>query len=180
MIILTSRNIKLKTISFSDTASLYSLILKNKDYIGKWIPIIKDVRSQEDEKKEIRKWLKKERQGESFHFGIWYNNELVGMVSLEYIHNVNKNAELGYWLSKDFQGLGIATDSCRFLIDFAFKKLKLHRIEVYCAKENKKSCNIPTRLGFHLEGTLRKSSFLSGEFKDLYLFSMLENEWDEK
>ena len=42
------------------------------------------------------------------------------------LHNLNhESGEVGYWLSNDFQHLGIMTESVEFLKKYAFEQLKL-------------------------------------------------------
>lgn len=64
------------------------------------------------------------------------------------INRNNGSAEIGYWLSEDYQGKGIMTECVRTLADFGFESLKLSKIEIRCRAENARSVNIPKRLGF--------------------------------
>jgi ribosomal-protein-serine acetyltransferase len=92
----------------------------------------------------------------------------------------NKCASIGYWLSKELEGKGIITRSCKAVIDEGFKRLKLNRIEIRAAVENYKSQAIPQRLGFKQEGIIRQAEFVNNQFVDLYVYSMLKEEWESK
>ena len=85
--------------------------------------------------------------------------------------------EIGYWLGSKFQGKGIVTGACRLLTDHAFDEWKLNRVEIHCAPGNKKSCAIPKRLGFQLEGVLRKAQRLNGKYLDTNVYGMLARDW---
>jgi ribosomal-protein-serine acetyltransferase len=63
------------------------------------------------------------------------------------------------------------------MLDYGFKDLGLNRIEIKCAVENLKSARVPEKLNFTKEGILRQAELLNGKFVDLYLFSLLKNEW---
>ncbi len=177
MLVLRDNELELKTISDGDADPLFRLIDKNRDHIRKWLSWIDNVKTLDDEKKEIVEWIEKEKNGESLIFGIWFKKILVGIISLEYISSINRNAELGYWLDEEHQGKGIITKSCKMVIDHAFKSLKLHRVEIFCATKNDRSCSVAKRLGFKEEGIARESGLINGKFLDHYLFSMLVHEW---
>ena len=69
------------------------------------------------------------------------------------------------------------TDACLAVIDYLFRELRLHRIEIQCASGNARSAAISRRLGFSFEGTRREAELVNGQFYDLLLFSLLRSEW---
>ena len=90
---------------------------------------------------------------------------------------LNRKVEIGYWIAAKFQGKGIVTDACRALMEHAFEEWKLNRVEIHCATGNKKSCAIPERLGFQLEGVLQKALFVHGKYLDSNVYGMLARDW---
>jgi len=92
----------------------------------------------------------------------------------------NRKTEIGYWLGESFQGRGLVTKSCRVLIDYAFNELKLNRVEMRCGVENKKSRNIPEKLGFREEGVVRQAGWLHDHFVDYVIYGMLASEWRDE
>jgi len=73
----------------------------------------------------------------------------------------------------------ILTKCCTALINHGFNELGLNRIEIKCATGNKKSRTIAEKLNFKREGILRQAEWLNGRFIDLYLYSMLKEEWQQ-
>ena len=71
------------------------------------------------------------------------------------------------------------TRSCAAIVDHGFNDLKLHRITILCASENRRSRAVPERLRFTQEGTARESEWLYDHFVDLVTYSMLEHEWPD-
>jgi ribosomal-protein-serine acetyltransferase len=108
---------------------------------------------------------------------ILQNDVTVGRIGLHHLNRDNKNASIGYWLTKNTEGKGIITRSCKVLITYGFEELELHRIEIKAAVNNVKSQAIPQKLNFTKEGTLRESELVNGVFLDLVLYSMLQDEW---
>lgn len=92
---------------------------------------------------------------------------------------MNAKTSIGYWLGAEFEGRGIMVRSCRALIDYLFKELKLNRVEIRTAPGNKKSQAIPKKLGFTEEGTIREYEKLYTQFVDHVVYSMLAKDWDK-
>lgn len=65
----------------------------------------------------------------------------------------------------------------RAVVDYAFGRLGLHRVEIRCAADNHRSRAIPERLGFTQEGVLRESGYLNGRFVDMVVYGVLASEW---
>ena len=108
---------------------------------------------------------------------IYRKNKLIGRIGLYDIDHHNGIANIGYWLGEKFQGKGVMTSCCRFLISHAFETMSINRIEIKCAVENKPSQGIPERLDFTREGTIRQGERHADGFVDLFLYSLLREEW---
>jgi ribosomal-protein-serine acetyltransferase len=116
-------------------------------------------------------------QGVEFSFVMRWQGALVGRIGLQYINMLDRNASLGYWLTKDAEGHGIVTKCCRWLITHGFKTMQLHRIALEAATENVRSLAIPKKLGFTQDGVLREADYVDGRFLDIAVFSLLNREW---
>jgi len=88
----------------------------------------------------------------------------------------NKNGSIGYWLTKNAEGKGIVTNSCKKLINYGFEQLGLHRLEIKAAVKNVKSQSIPRKLNLTKEGILREAELVNGVYMDLVLYSILRHE----
>ena len=63
------------------------------------------------------------------------------------------------------------------MIDHAFDKLELNRIEIRCAPENTKSRAVAKRLGFQREGLLGQHELLHGHYVDYVVYAILADDW---
>jgi ribosomal-protein-serine acetyltransferase len=63
------------------------------------------------------------------------------------------------------------------MLEYAFSRLMLNKVEIRCATGNLKSCAIPQRLGFKQEGIIRQGEWLYDHFVDLNLYGLLVGEW---
>jgi ribosomal-protein-serine acetyltransferase len=86
---------------------------------------------------------------------------------------------MGYWLSKQSQGKGVMTQSCKMLIDFGFSELKLHKIEITHAAENHRSAKVIKNVGFIHEGRIRHYEYINNKWLDNELYGLLASEWHE-
>lgn len=101
-------------------------------------------------------------------------NEVIGNVSLHMRSLLNKEAEIGYTLSRDYWGQGYASEAVKALIDYAFAELKIHRIYATTSPENFASQKVLEKLRFEREGYLRKNVLQRGLWRDSILYARLE------
>jgi ribosomal-protein-serine acetyltransferase len=155
---------------------LNALIERNRDHIKKWSAWMKDDHSIEHTRSFIKRNLRRFANSEGFALAIWYQGEMAGQIEYNYIDLMNRKTEIGFWLGASFQGKGLATKSCRVLIDHAFAGLRLNRVEMQCGVENKGSRRICEKLGFREEGVIRQAAWLHDHFVD-FVYGMLACEW---
>lgn len=86
--------------------------------------------------------------------------------------------EIGYWLGEEYWGQGLMTDAARMIIHFTFEWLDAVRIFAPVYAGNVGSRRVLEKNGFHLDGTLRRHAFKSGEWRDAWFLSLLREEWE--
>lgn len=116
-------------------------------------------------------------RGNGFQAALAPEGEIVGTVGFPVFDRVNRNANIGYWLAEEAQGRGTMTTAVGALLDHAFYELELHRVEIHCAPDNRRSRAIPERLGFREEALLREAELVGGRYLDSVVYGMLEGEW---
>lgn len=104
-------------------------------------------------------------------------DQFLGMISLEDIDHEIGKCEMGYWLAKDYWGQGYALEAATLVLNYAFTELKLQKVCAYLIKENVKSLQLLKRLGFQVEGLLRRDLINKGELVDRYVCGLLAEEW---
>ncbi len=77
------------------------------------------------------------------------------------------------------RGKGIGTWATQATRDFAFEKLKLHRLELDVYSFNPGAERVYTKAGFKREGILRDAVRDGVRYADDILMSILEEEWRE-
>lgn len=171
-------NISLKLFEINDAEKILELINSNRSYLRAWLGWVDSTKNICDTKDFIKDTREQFASNNGFQAGIWYNNKLIGVIGFIDIDWEDKKTEIGYWIDRDYQGKGIITRSCKALINYAFYKLKLNKVEIHCAEKNIKSQAVPKRLGFTKEGVIREAQCLYGNFLNLVIYGLLSREWE--
>ena len=101
----------------------------------------------------------------------------IGNVKLDFFDEKANVSELGLLIGdKKFWGKGIGYEACKLLIDFGFKILKRRKIYLAVYESNPAAKKLYDKLGFVLEGTLRKHVQVNGNYYDKYIMGLFENE----
>jgi ribosomal-protein-serine acetyltransferase len=170
---------ELRLLQYYQSQALYNLIKRNREHLGRWMPWIDDQESEYAVYGFIRDSIGAFSQGEQLPLTIWHQNTLAGMVGLYEIKPHHRKAQIGYWLGAEFQGNGLATMSIRALLVHAFTELWLNRVEILVADHNTRSRAVPERLGFKLEGMLRRAFIVREDVQDLAVYGMTQHDWME-
>lgn len=111
--------------------------------------------------------------------GIEYKatGEIIGAISLHQINYQHKNAEIGCWMGKPFQGQGLTTEAMRAFLKYAFTTLKLKRVAAQVVVGNIASQKLVKRCGFTREGCLRSNFLQRKRWRTSYLYSILREEF---
>jgi RimJ/RimL family protein N-acetyltransferase len=87
--------------------------------------------------------------------------------------------EIGYVMVPDERGKGYCTEAVKIMVDYLFLSRDVTRIQAHTDVRNVNSQKILEKAGFVKEGTLRKSTFVRGEWRDNHVYSILKEEWKE-
>lgn len=105
--------------------------------------------------------------------------KLIGTCGFHEISDYHKRIELGYDLNRNYWGKGIMKEALSVIIDHAFEKSEVNRIEAFVEPPNTTSCTLLGKLGFSMEGILREHEMCRGKLIDIQLFSLLRKEWKQ-
>ncbi|AMQ06454.1 GNAT family protein [Sporosarcina sp. FSL K6-1540] len=170
---------KLKMLNLNDTEPLFMLTNQSKDSLREWLPFIDSTKSSADTEAFIRGTMKQFSDNNGFQAGIWFEEQIAGVIGFHKIDWNNKSTSLGYWLGKGYEGSGLMTKSVRAFVNHAIGELGLNRVEIRAAEENTKSRAIPERLNFTEEGRVREAEWLCDHYVDHIVYGMLAKDWNK-
>jgi UDP-4-amino-4,6-dideoxy-N-acetyl-beta-L-altrosamine N-acetyltransferase len=104
--------------------------------------------------------------------------EMIGTVYLLNMDSVSRSAELGIIIGeKEEQNQGLGTAAIKLILNHAFLNLNVHRVYLSVLEDNKRAIRVYEKIGFQKEGILRQAIFKKGNYSDLWIMSILENEY---
>jgi [ribosomal protein S5]-alanine N-acetyltransferase len=117
-------------------------------------------------------------EGTGMRWGITLKDsgKVIGSCGFLNMKTKHHRAEVGFELSKDHWGKGIASESLEAVVKYGFQHLQLERIEALIEPDNLHSQKLVERQGFQKEGLLRHYEFTCGKFDDLFMYSILKEE----
>jgi ribosomal-protein-alanine N-acetyltransferase len=84
---------------------------------------------------------------------------------------------LGYYAFAPHAGAGYMAEGLALALDFAFRTLRLHRVEVNVQPRNLRSRALVERAGFAREGYSRRYLRIGGRWRDHVRYALLAEDW---
>jgi ribosomal-protein-serine acetyltransferase len=169
--------VELRFMQQKNSTVIFQLVERSRPYLGKFLPWVEHMKSEEDYNEVIQRWLLQFAENKGFQSGIYFQGEFVGMIGIHPIDWTTKMTAIGYWLAEEHQGKGIMTQCCKKIIQICFGEYGLNRLEIRCDPANEKSKAIPLRLGFIQEGVLREVMNQNGKYRDSVVYGLLKSEY---
>ena len=129
--------------------------------------------------KEEIKWIKSlSKNKDEIHWAIDTKDEIhIGSIGLE-INKQDKKAGFDIFIGdKSYWGQGYGYEASLLIMNYAFTKLKLHRIYLSVYIYNSRAIKLYKKLGFKIEGRGRESIFYKNKFYDQIFMGILKKEW---
>lgn len=178
---LQTPRLRLRRYRQGDGAEYFQTLRANHAHLLEFLPPeLLSLQNESDAEKWIRQLIEAWQMRRLLLFGIWFK-ETGAYIGETYLANADWRVpciELGYFLSKESTGKGLATEAANRVIRFAFEHLRVVRIELQCAADNQASIGVAERCGFRLEGRLRqRSAKKDGARVDRLWYGLLLSEW---
>lgn len=134
--------------------------------------------------KNLTRYIKIALEGrESMHsypFIIWDKKKkaFAGSSRFYDIQNQHNSLQLGFtWYGKEFQGTGLNKNCKLLMLEFAFEKMGVERVEFRADNNNTRSIVAMKSIGCKEEGVLRSNCASADGRRDSIVLSILKDEW---
>jgi RimJ/RimL family protein N-acetyltransferase len=127
-------------------------------------------------------WIGQQRReavrGRATNFAIRLlpSGPLIGSAGLRDIDPEHLQAELGFWIGREWWGNGYAREAAAAVIRFGFESLELNRIYAHHMARNPASGKVLTAAGMQREGLLRQRVRKWGVYEDVVLYAIIRDE----
>jgi len=113
------------------------------------------------------------RDGTREAFAIVEDGSFLGLALAPTIDRESATVELGYILTEEARGRGVATEALRQLTEWTLRETGAKRIELLISVDNVASKKVAERAGYELEGVLRSTYLKEGRREDSEIWSLL-------
>ncbi|WP_053219976.1 GNAT family N-acetyltransferase [Virgibacillus senegalensis] len=151
-----------------DGEAVNQAIKNSIDELRPWMPFAQTTPTVAESESEAREAHIRFLKREKLRY-LLFHRETNAFIGSSGFHNIDwevPKCEIGYWIDTKFTGLGYMKEAVDALTAFAFSDLNCNRVEIRCEEKNLKSRAIPEKLGYELEGILKKDD-LSADGKHL-------------
>jgi RimJ/RimL family protein N-acetyltransferase len=104
------------------------------------------------------------------------SGEPIGISALEQINWGARTAVLGIWIGQPYWGKGYGTDAVRTICRFGFDQMNLQRVSLHVYETNPRGRAVYEKVGFKLEGTMRRAQFRFGRYVDGHVMGLLKED----
>ena len=134
----------------------------------------------EDVNKLLDKYIGSYEDGGSFRWAVIEkaSGECIGNAAYFLVDRNNHFGEIEYCIGTAFQGKGYATEATKALIDYGFKKICFHKVQICVRPSNTPSKRVIEKCRFTFEGTLRDYFFIDGKYEGRMFYSILRDEYN--
>ena len=173
---LKGRRIKIRWLSETDVPALFT-IFSDPEVTRYWSH--PPMRQRADAEKLLAKIRVFFRQQTLYQWGIARldDDAVIGTCTLARLDATHLCSEIGFAVARDWWGQGTMKEVLPLLVDFAFTKLGLRRLEADVDPRNLASLHLLERFGFKREGLLRERYFMNEELQNAVLLGLLRREW---
>ena len=135
----------------------------------------------------VRTLSRQAREGRMLPWLVWFEPggdphqaQLAGQLTVSGIVGGSASwGQIGYWVDQRLAGRGIIPTAVALAVDYCFRSMRLHRIEIAIRPENVRSLRVVAKLGFRPEGLRPRYLHIDGDWRDHLVFALNAEEVPE-
>jgi ribosomal-protein-alanine N-acetyltransferase len=170
-------NIECRLSSVGDAEALAGFYRENAEHLREWQPLRgRDCDSVESWRERLAVRDSEHSAGVAAHFVACLpaQQQVIATCSLtNIVLGPFQACNMGYAVSRSFEGQGHMKKLCRYAIGYAFDELGLNRVMANYMPRNQRSAALLNSLGFTREGLARKYLQINGKWEDHVLTALL-------
>ncbi|MBS2536633.1 GNAT family N-acetyltransferase [Catenulispora sp. NF23] len=113
----------------------------------------------------------------SFYLAIEQYDTLIGSATLDILSFPHRQGEIGVYLRPDRWAEGLGTETARLLLELAFSRLELHRVQTTVDPRNTPGMRVAEHVKMRPEGVLLDRFLVGGQWQDRAMYAITMPEW---
>ena len=113
----------------------------------------------------------------SFYLAIEQYGDLIGSATLDILSFPHRQGEIGVYLRPDRWAEGLGTETARLLLELAFSRLELHRVQTTVDPRNTPGMRVAEHIKMRPEGVLLDRFLVGGQWQDRAMYAITMPEW---
>jgi RimJ/RimL family protein N-acetyltransferase len=126
---------------------------------------------------ELSRFLQGDAGGYNLVVADRESGRYLGQVALFMIDHLSRKAELAIVMAPDSLGKGFGGEAMKLLLNFGFGQVNLNRIWLTVNAGNQRAIHVYEKAGFAREGVLRQDRYFDGQYEDVWIMSILREEY---
>ena len=113
----------------------------------------------------------------SFYLAVEQYGDLIGAATLDILSFPHRQGEIGVYLRPDRWAEGLGTEASRLLLELAFSRLELHRVQTTVDPRNTAGMRVAEHVKMRPEGVLLDRFLVGGQWQDRAMYAITMPEW---
>jgi ribosomal-protein-alanine N-acetyltransferase len=158
----------------ADQPAFFAAVRRSRALHGRWIT------PKATTAREYTAYLKRFSSDRHHGFLVIHrgSRDIAGVINLnDIIRGAFQSASLGYYAFEPHAGRGLMREGMLLVLKYAFRKLKLHRVEANIQPHNRASIALVKKCGFVREGFSRRMLKVQGRWRDHERWALLANDF---
>lgn len=168
--------INLRPMNHNDL-ELFYLWNTNQEYMGDYM------HAEVQYKETFIENMKKTLYSNSTFFMIIEDKDEKPIGVIDYFNSIQSTISIDFGIliaEKSNRGKGVGREAITMLISYLFTTRNITRVQFMTRSDNEGMKLLGEKIGFKLEGILRKYRYDYGDCRDVCLFGMTKDDWNEK
>lgn len=129
------------------------------------------IKTLEEEKYFLQLNEAKRKANFEYNYSVLYYGRLIGACGIKIDQHRPWVGEIGYFIDRDYQEKGIATEAVKQLEKVGFEKLDLQRLIILMDTRNPASERVAQKCKYEKEGILKKVHRIGEDYYDCFLYA---------
>jgi len=172
---LITHNLRIRPFQESDGLPFVEAARESVTSVGTWLPWCHDNYTLAEAASWFALCAQNAKSGSAYEFGVFSTdtNDLLGGIAINQLNRNHNFGNVGYWVRQSQQRKGVASQAVTAIANYGFQELKLTRLEIVVAEDNRASRRIAEKVGAVFECIARNRLIIRGTPYAAAIYSLL-------